>query len=84
MDSIIVERPIDATGTYIRNNYNFNKDLFISKDQFGNPVSYFLPPSNFGQQNFPRFLNFTYWINFYGQKAYGAQVNFSIFYLQKF
>jgi len=84
MDSIVVERPIDVSGTYIRNKFNYNKELLLWKNQFGNPVKYLLPPSNFGQQNFPLIQNFIYWINFYGQKAYGAKTNFGMFYSQEF
>jgi len=78
MDSIIVERPTDGSGNYIRDKYNYNNELLMWEDQFGNPITYFLPPSKFGQQYFPRIENFTYWFKFYGQKAYGAKTVFYI------
>ena len=84
MDSIVVERPIDVAGNYIRYKFDYNKELLIWKNQFGHPIKYLIPPSNFGQQNFPLIQYYTYWINFYGQKAYGAMTNFSAFYSKVF
>ena len=82
MDSIIVERPTDGSGNYIRDKYNYNSELLVWIDQFGIPIKYFLPSSHLGQQNFPRIQNFTYWFKFYGKKAYGAKVIFFILYSQ--
>jgi len=81
MDSIIVERPIDVSGTYTKDRYIYNKELLVWKDQFGNPVKYFLPNYNL---YYPRINNFNYWFNVYGQKAYGAQTYFHIFYYRMF
>ena len=72
----------DGSGNYIRDKYNYNNEFLMWIDQFGNPIKYFLPPSNLGQQNFPRIRNFTYWFKFYGKKAYGAKVIFFILYSQ--
>jgi len=77
IDSIVVERPIDDSSNYIRDKYNYNSELLMWVDQFGNPITYFLPPPNFGQQYFPR-IQKTYWFKFYGQKAYGAKASFYI------
>jgi len=83
MDSIIVDRPIDGSGTYTRDKYFYNKELLMWVDQFGNPITYFLPRSNLGQQYYPRIENKNYWINVYGQKAYGAKTVFYIQYSQE-
>ena len=78
MDSIIIRRPIDSTGVYEQKTYLYNKELLVWKDQFGNPIKYFLPPPDSGPQYYARIRNFDYFIYLYGQKAYGAKV---IFYL---
>ncbi len=81
MDSIVVHRPIDDS-VYIRDKYIYNKELLVWIDQFGNPVTYFLPPPNLGRQYYPRIQNSTYWFKAYGQKAYGAKTIFYILYSQ--
>jgi hypothetical protein len=78
MDSIIVRRPITQYGSYTNDNYNFSGQLFSAFDQFSNPIRYYLPPVGFGDRYYVRFENLTYWIYFYGHKAYGAK---SFFYI---
>lgn len=83
MDSIIVERPISNSGLYYTDRYLYNNELFTSKDQFGNPKTYILPPSTSGRQYYPRFEGYTYWFNFYGKKAHGSMTSFHIFISQQ-
>ena len=83
MDSIIIERPITISGIYVTDRYIYNKELFVWKDQFGNPITYFLPPPFVGQNYYPRVEGFTYWFNFYGQKAHGAMTSFHLFFSQE-
>jgi hypothetical protein len=83
LDSIIIDRPIDASGMYTKEKYIYNKKLLVWEDQIGNRLTYFLPPEEDGRQYYPRFETFTYWINVYGQKAHGSQGYFHIFYLQE-
>jgi hypothetical protein len=82
MDSIVVERPNDSSGTYVISKYIFNKELFVWQNPLGNIIKYYLPPSGFGQQYYPRVEDFTYWFSIYGQKAYGAKVYFRFYYGQ--
>ncbi len=79
MDSIVVDRPTNNFGKHITEKYTYNKELFLSEDQWTNPLTYYLPPSKTGRQYYPRFSK-TYSINIYGQKAYGTQAYFNIFY----
>lgn len=83
MDSIIIERPINTAGNYVTDRYVYNKELFVWKDQFGNPITYFLPPPFVGQNYYPRVEGFTYWFNFYGQKAHGTMTSFHLFFSQE-
>lgn len=82
IDSIIVERPISTSGIYMTDRYIYNKELFLWKDQLGNPIMYFLPPPNLGANYYPRVEGFTYWFNFYGQKAHGSMTSFHLFFSQ--
>ena len=84
MDSIIVERPVDINGNYVIEKYQFNKLLFVWKDQFGNPIDYYIPPSGTSRQYYPRIQSLTYWFNIYGQKAYGAKAYFHFAFGQNF
>lgn len=79
MDSIIVKRPINMSGDFLIDKFYYNKTLLFFEDLAGNPIIYFLPPAGVGNNFFYRVRNFTYWFDFYGQKAYGAKVNFHIF-----
>ncbi len=83
MDSIIVERPISNSGLYFTDRYLYNNGMFAWKDQFGNPITYFLPPSASGGQYYARFEGYTYWFNFYGKKAHGSMTAFHVFISQQ-
>lgn len=78
MDSIIVQRPINNSPLYVIDKYYYNKELFVWKDQSGNPITYFLPSPDSGPNYYPRFEGFTYWFNFYGQKAHGTMTSFHL------
>ena len=78
LDSIIIERPIDSTGSYVRNVFSYNKEFIVSKDVSGNLIKYFLPSPNSGQQYYPIIKNYKYWLGAYGQKAYGAKTEFYV------
>ena len=82
MDSIIVQRPINNSPLYVIDKYFYNKELFLWKDQFGNPKTYFLPPPELGPNNYPRVEGFTYEFHFYGQKAHGTMTSFHLFFSQ--
>ena len=84
LDSIIIDRPVDASGMYVEEKYIYNKKHLLWSDQFGNLFTYFLPPEEDGRQFYPRIDNFTYWIYVYGQKANGSQAYFHISYSQEF
>jgi hypothetical protein len=77
LDSVIVNRPIDATGNYIREKYTFNKEAFPYKNEIGELISYDLPYILNGHRYYPKFPN-TYKFDFYGQKASGTQAYFHI------
>ena len=82
MDSIIVERPISTSGLYITDKYIYNKEMFTWKDQFGNPITYLLPAPQTGNKHYPRVEGFTYWFNFYGQKAHASMTSFHLSFSQ--
>jgi PEGA domain len=79
MDSIIVQRPIDNSPLYVIDKYFYDKELFVWKDQFGNPITYYLPPPDLGPKYYPKVEGFTYEFNFYGQKAHGTMTSFHLF-----
>jgi len=83
LDSIIIDRPIDASGMYIKEKYIYNKKLLVWEDQFGNPITYYLPPEEDEREYYPRIETFTYWINVYGHKAHGSKAYFHIIYTQQ-
>jgi hypothetical protein len=76
IDSITIERPITHSGFYTKNIYNYDSQMFLAFDQYGDPIRYYLPPSGGGMQYYLRIQDLTYWFNFYGRKAYGAKVYF--------
>ncbi|MBT8380738.1 MAG: hypothetical protein KJO59_00115, partial [Ignavibacteria bacterium] len=78
LDSIIVDRPVDSSGSYTRNIYFYNKQLLDWKDQSGNLLKYYLPPSSNEIQYFPVIEDWDYWLAVYGQKAYGAKTDFYV------
>lgn len=78
LDSIIVVRPISSAGNYTTDRYLFSKELWKSRDEFGNSIQYNLPQAISTQHFYPRFENFTYEFHFYGQKAYGVKTYFVI------
>jgi len=78
MDSIIVKRPITTAGNYMTDKYIYNKELFVWKDQSGNPLIYFLPPPYLGKNYYPRVEGLTYEFHFYGQNAHGSKPLFAI------
>jgi len=82
MDSIIVQRPIDNSPLYVTDKYFYNKELFVWKDQSGNPITYFLPSPDLGPNYYPRVEGFTYEFHFYGHKAHGAMTSFHLFFSQ--
>ncbi|MBE0570157.1 MAG: PEGA domain-containing protein [Ignavibacteriaceae bacterium] len=79
MDSVIVQRPIDNSPLYVTDKYFYNKELFVWKDQFGNPITYYLPPPDFGPNYYTRVEGFTYEFHFYGQKAHGTMTSFHLY-----
>lgn len=83
LDSIIVDRPVTNTGDYTTDHNQYNKQLFVWRDQNGYLVTYYLPMDDSGQQYYPRFENFPYRFDVYGQQAHGDQKSFYSFYLQE-
>lgn len=82
LDSIIVQRPINNSPLYVIDKNFYNKELFVWKDQFGNPKAYYLPSPDLGPNYYPRVNGFTYEFHFYGQKAHGAMTSFHLFFSQ--
>jgi len=82
LDSIVVNRPLNDTSNVIEK-YYYNQKLLISEDQFGNPITYYLPPEEDGREFYPRIEDKTYLIYVHGHKAHGSQSNFNIFYSQE-
>jgi hypothetical protein len=82
IDSIIVKRPIDLSGNYVTDRYLYNNQLFPFEDQSGNPIIYYLPPTDSGNNFYPRIETFPYWIDFYGQKAHGSITAFHLSFSQ--
>lgn len=82
IDSLIIERPINPSPTYLTERKVFNAQLFSHKDQSGNEITYYLPESGSGNNFYPRIEGFTYWINFYGKKAHGTMSAFHLFFSQ--
>ena len=80
MDSIIVLRPTNLTGTYVTNKYSYSEELFEHKDQVGNLIKYYLPPPQSGLQYYPEIQNRNYYFNLFGHKAYGTKAEFRSYY----
>jgi len=78
IDSIVVSRPINIFGDYTKDRYDLNKQLF------GYLVTYYLPLSGSAQQFYPKFENYLYRIDVYGQKAHGYQSSFYSYYIQQY
>jgi len=76
MDSVVVRRPIDSSGTYEYITFLYNKELLISHDQFGSSIKHYLPPPDSEFQYLARFRDYDYFFYIYGQKAYGAKAYF--------
>jgi hypothetical protein len=81
IDSVVVERPINTSGSYTEDRYFLNKQLFNMLDGNGNPANYFIPFTGSGEQYYPRIRNFNYWISVFGQKAHGTMATFHILYM---
>jgi hypothetical protein len=79
MDSITVERPTDSDGSFITEKHYYTKEVFAAYNQWGVRISYFMPPDS---TYYPYFRSpaTPYRFYFYGQKAYGTQAYFYIFY----
>ncbi|MDH3267239.1 MAG: PEGA domain-containing protein [Ignavibacteria bacterium] len=81
MDSIKVGRPVNSTGTSVTDKYSYNAKLFEARDQSGNLIKYYLPPSESGLQYYPAIQNNDYYFSMFGHKAYGAKLEFRSYYL---
>jgi len=82
LDSILVYRPVNASGTFTTDKYFYNKKLLVWRDPIGNLVTYYLPPDESAKQNYPKIENRNYRIDVYGQKANGDKEYFNSFFTQ--
>ena len=82
LDSILVFRPVNTSGTYTTDKYIYDKKLLVWRDQLGNLITYYLPPEESAQQNYPKIVNKNYRIDVHGHKAHGNQEYFNSFYSQ--
>lgn len=77
LDSVIIRRPITSVSDTTEKKV-FNSQLFRFKDQSGNQITYYLPEAGSGMNFYPRIEDTTYFIDFYGRKAYAWMTAFHI------
>ena len=75
LDSIVVDRPINATDRMVER-YAYNQKLLLAKDSSGTQNNYHLPPEEDGRTYYPRIEDKTYKIYVYGRKVHGSQSYF--------
>ena len=80
MDSILVRRPIDQSGTTVIDKYLYSEELFEYMDQVGNLKKYYLPPSGSATHYYLAIQNHDYTFNMFGHKVHGTIAEFRSYY----
>lgn len=80
MDSIVIQRPIDLSGVNVTDKYVYSAELFQYREQTGNLIKYYLPPTQSGPQYYPAIQSRNYYFSMFGHKAHGSLAEFRSYY----